>query len=380
VVIECKRPDLITSDKKKPVEQAISQHIRNQEADGISYLYIYSQLLLAVCSNDARYATTGSKPEFWFYWKEQNSMEEEIDKLINKSLTDEQKDKLFSTRFKYVRDYFESKEQSEVEITQQDKLLYSLCKPARLLELVYKFIVYDAGIKKIARHQQYFAVKNTIDRVNFTDHGKRRGGVIWHTQGSGKSLTMVWLAKALALEPAILNPGIVLVTDRIDLDDQIYKTFKNCDKEVVQAKTGKHLVELINSGKDSIITTLINKFEAAVKQGRTKSESSEIFVLVDESHRSQYGSANIKMQKVFPNACYIGFTGTPLMKKDKNTAYKFGGFIDKYTIDLAVRDKAVVPLLYEGRHVVQTVNKEPVDTYFNMISEPLTEYQRTDLT
>ncbi len=379
VLIECKRPDLITSDKKKPVEQAISQHIRNQEADGIPYLYIYSQLLLAVCSNDARYATTGSKPEFWFYWKEQNSMEEEIDKLINKSLPDEQKDKLFSTRFKYVRDYFKSKEQSEVEITQQDKLLYSLCKPARLLELVYKFIVYDAGIKKIARYQQYFAVKNTIDRVKYTDRGKRRGGVIWHTQGSGKSLTMVWLAKALALEHAILNPGIVLVTDRIDLDDQIYKTFKNCDKEVVQAKTGKHLVELINSGKDNIITTLINKFEAAVKQGKTKSESSEIFVLVDESHRSQYGSANIKMQQVFPNACYIGFTGTPLMKKDKNTAYKFGGFIDKYTIDLAVKDKAVVPLLYEGRHVVQTVSKDPVDTYFNMISEPLTEYQRTDL-
>ncbi|GAH31424.1 unnamed protein product, partial [marine sediment metagenome] len=155
---------------------------------------------------------------------------------------------------------------------------------------VYKFIVYDAGIKKIARYQQYFAVKNTIDRVNYTDRGKRRGGVIWHTQGSGKSLTMVWLAKSLALEPAILNPGIVLVTDRIDLDDQIYKTFKNCDKEVVQAKTGKHLVELINIREE--IKTLSEKHSHLwdLFKSIEKKKDEEAFeqLLADKSLRDKF--------------------------------------------------------------------------------------------
>jgi len=329
VIIECKRPDLVTSDNKKPIEQAVSQHIRNQEPDGIQYLYIFSQILLSVCSNDAKYATTGSKPKYWFYWKEQNSMEEEIDKLINKSLTDEQKDKLFSTRFKYVRDYFESKEQSEVEITQQDKLLYSLCKPARLLELVYKFIVYDAGIKKIARYQQYFAVKNTIDRVNYTDRGKRRGGVIWHTQGSGKSLTMVWLAKSLALEPAILNPGIVLVTDRIDLDDQIYKTFKNCDKEVVQAKTGKHLVELINIREE--IKTLSEKHSHLwdLFKSIEKKKDEEAFeqLLADKSLRDKFYerlSAYVRTLKIAMSSFeFIEKTPERTVEKYRNDAKFF---------------------------------------------------------
>ncbi|MFW5759036.1 MAG: type I restriction endonuclease subunit R, partial [Bacteroidota bacterium] len=304
---------------------------------------------------------------------------EKLNQIITTPLEKDQRDKLYSGEFANLKSYFEEKEENPVSVTPQDRLLFYVFSPTRLIELTYKFIVYDEGIKKIARYQQYFAVKKTLDRVRNLEGGKRQGGVIWHTQGSGKSLTMVMLAKSLTMEPQIQNPQIVLVTDRVDLDDQIYGTFKNCDKEVIQAKTGKHLGKLINSRTDKIITTVIDKFEAALKKGEVIDESPDIFVLIDESHRSQYGESHIRMRKVFPNACYIGFTGTPLMRKDKNTANKFGGFIDKYKIDDAVKDKAVVPLLYEGREVVQNVNQNPIDTYFDMISEPLSEYQRTDL-
>src|SRR5208283_3752187 len=161
--------------------------------------------------------------------------------------------------------YFEDLEADGRQVTEQDKALYSLCRPERLLDLAWRFIVYDAGEKKIARYQQYFTVKSIVERVRKvgTD-GRRRGGVIWHTQGSGKSLTMVMLAKSLALEPAILNPIILLVTDREDLDEQIWKTFLHCGKEPIRAQTGKHLAQLVREGKESVITTVLDKFEAEV--------------------------------------------------------------------------------------------------------------------
>ena len=382
VVIECKRPD-----NKNPIEEAISQHIRNQQEDGIQNLFIYSQVLLSLSENEAKYATTGTKSEFWAKWKEQfktendkSNYEKELKELKNKPILNEIKKKLFSTRFKYVNDYFEELESEELIVNEQDRLIYNICRPERLLDIIFKFIVYDAGLKKITRYQQYFAVKNTIDRIRVKEQGRRTGGVIWHTQGSGKSITMVMLAKSIALDNTIRNPRIVLVTDRVDLDEQIYRTFLSCGKEVTQAKSGRHLMKLINDNTEDIITTLIDKFEAAINIREFNNTSSEIFVLVDESHRSQYGVANVKMQKVLPNACFIGFTGTPIMKKDKNTISKFGGLIDNpYTIDKAVEDKAVVPLLYEGRHVVQNVEEGPIDKYFDMVCEPLNEAQKVDL-
>ena len=211
------------------------------------------------------------------------------------------------------------------------------------------------------------------------EHGRRKGGVIWHTQGSGKSLTMVMLAQAIAMEPSILNPKIVLVTDRTDLDQQITGTFRKCGKLVENAATGRRLVELLESKSDAVVTTIINKFVAAVKKMNRPLESPDIFVLVDEGHRTQHGIFNIDMQKTLPNACFIAMTGTPLFKKDKSTAAKFGGIIDAYTVDQAVSDKAVVPLLYEGRLALQEVNASPIDTFFGMVSEPLTEYQKADI-
>jgi len=177
----------------------------------------------------------------------------------------------------------------------------------------------------------------------------------------------------LARIPEISNPVILLVTDRVDLDDQIKKTFHHCGLEPVQAQTGKHLTKLITESKESVITTIIDKFASAVEAGEFKNDSPNLFVLVDESHRSVYGETGAKMEKVLPKACFIGFTGTPLMKKEHKTANKFGGYIEpSYTIDQAVRDKAVVPLLYEGRLVLQQVDQNAIDKWFEVVTRPLT--------
>ncbi len=248
-----------------------------------------------------------------------------------------------------------------------------------MLELVYQFIVYDGGVKKIARYQQYFSIKATLNRVAHLNHqGMRTGGVIWHTTGSGKSLTMVMLAKALALHPNIKNPRIILVTDRIDLDDQIWGTFRACGKKAKKAKSGPHLVKLVQQGNVDIITTVINKFEAAARE-RVKDDNPNVFVLVDESHRSQYGAIHAKMRRVFKNACYLGFTGTPLLKKEKATVRKFGDFIHKYSMRQAVADGAVVPLLYEGRLVEQEVDQASIDRWFERVTKNLTGEQKADL-
>lgn len=376
-IIECKRPDI-----KDPVGQAVSQHIGNQGKDEIPGLFIYSQLLMAVSPNEVKYGTTATPAKFWSVWKEHAEIERVVSRLTNTPLTKEQKKTLFSGVFLDCRDYFEEVEKAGPrEVRQQDRALYCLCRKDRLLELTRQFVVYDGGEKKIARYQQYFAVKNAIDRVKMFDtEGRRQGGVVWHTQGSGKSITMVMLAKALALEPSIRNPRIVVVTDRVDLDEQIHETFMHCGKAPQKANTGRHLIELIEGKKEAIVTTVLDKFDSALNVKHFRDEGTEIFVLVDESHRSQYGTMHTKMRKVIPNACYIGFTGTPLLKKDKSTAVKFGGFIEpKYTIDQAVEDEAVVRLLYEGRHAVQEVDQKSIDSWFERISRNLTKKQQADL-
>jgi type I restriction enzyme R subunit len=380
-VIECKRCDM-----KDSLGQAISQNIRNQSDEYIPKLFVSTQLLMAVACNDAAYGTTGTPAAFWAKWRElkdnrQHDLSKELSQFVNRPLSRAQKDKLFADRFGYVRDYFDALEAEGREVTEQDKAIYSLCRPERLLELAWRFILFDAGEKKIARYQQYFTVNSILSRVRgIGSDGRRNGGVVWHTQGSGKSLTMVMLAKSLALDGAIKNPVIVLVTDRLDLDEQIKKTFHQCGLAPKQALTGKHLAQLLTEGKENVITTVIDKFASAVEARQFRNESPNIFVLVDESHRSVYGDTGAKMESVLPKACFIGFTGTPLMKKEKNTARKFGGLIPPaYTIDQAVADKAVVPLLYEGRLVLQEVDQSAIDKWFEVVTKPLTDAQRIDL-
>ena len=355
VVIECKRPDV-----KGAEEQAVSQHLRNQQDDGIRGLYVYSALLLAIGNSFGSYGTTGAAANFWCKWHEMfNSNEEELNykkkllEIVNKDSE--------TTRTP----------------TQQDEYIYNLCRPERLLELIYHFTQFDAGIKKLARYQQYFTVKKVVERVKTLEAGRRNGGVVWHTQGSGKSLTMVMLAQMIATE--IKNPRIILVTDRTDLDYQITKTFRKCGKDVDNANTGKKLVELLESETDAVITTIINKFATAVKKIKQPLTNPNIFVLIDEAHRSQYKELAIQMERVLPNACKIAFTGTPLTRDDK-TARTFGGIIKPvYTINQAVKDNAVRPLLYEGRIVPQSVMEGPIDSFFTHVCEDLTEEQSTDL-
>ncbi|MEH6659838.1 HsdR family type I site-specific deoxyribonuclease [Leeuwenhoekiella marinoflava] len=386
-VIECKRPDI-----KDPLEQAISQNLRNQKEDGIRPLYAMAQLVMAVTVNEGSYATSGTPDKFWAQWQEnfiktngavdakrKEHYHKTIAKLKNTPLPEDVKQRMFDERFKYVRAYFDALEKDEVQTTPQDAYLYSLCRKERILDLIYNFILFDNGAKKIARYQQYFAIKKAMKQITSLDSGKRTGGVVWHTQGSGKSLTMVMLAQAIAMESDIINPKIILVTDRTDLDSQITGTFRKCGLEVDNAKTGSQLVELLHTESDAVVTTIINKFETAVRKIKIPLTSENIFVLVDEGHRTQHGTFNIEMQKTLPNACFIAFTGTPLFKKDKSTLSKFGTLIDTYTVDQAVKDKAVVPLLYEGRHAIQEVNSAPLDTFFNMVSEPLNDAEKADL-
>ena len=382
VVIECKRPDI-----KGALDQAISQHLRNQKDDGIRALYLYSALLLSIGNSYGAYATTGTPAKFWNRWKEmfvtpeeEQTYTQQLDELVNTPLDEGRKAHLFEGRFRYVRAHFDEMAQEKILPTEQDRYLFSLCRPERLLDLIHNFTLYDGGIKKIARYQQYFTVKKITERVKPLEQGKRRGGVVWHTQGSGKSLTMVLLAQSIAQTREIPNPRIVMVTDRTDLDHQITHTFKKCGREVMNATTGTHLVELLESKTDAIITTVINKFETAVKRMKHPLTDPNIFILIDEAHRSQYKEMAIKMDKVLPNACKIAFTGTPLMKKEKNTARTFGGIIRPvYTVRQAVEDGAVVPLLYEGRIVPQHVQEGPIDDFFTKVCEGLNEYQTADL-
>jgi type I restriction enzyme R subunit len=385
VVIECKRSELLPG--QLPIPQAISQHIRNQKEDGIPQLFIYSQLLLAVSRKEARYGTTGTPEKFWAAWNEP-AADDEVSKLLRTPLTEGRRARLFEGGSAQLRDYFEALESagSPREVTAQDRTLWALCRPERLLDLIYRFIVFDAGEKKITRYQQYFAVLSILNRIRLIRDGRRTGGVVWHTQGSGKSLTMVMLAKAIALEQQRSAEAdwndykIVLVTDRVDLDDQITRTFMHCGIEPEQASTGKDLVEMLSGSKQRVITTVINKFEAAVGKAGVRCESPNIFVLVDEGHRTQFGSMHAKMRRALPNACFIAFTGTPVMKRDKSTIEKFGGLIaPSYTIRNAVDDEAVVPLLYEGRHAQQRVDQAAIDEWFERTTQKLTPDQRAEL-
>lgn len=391
VVIECKRPDL-QDGHQKPTDSAIKQFRGYQSGgDSIPNLFVFSQLLLAISSNDAFFATTLTEKKYWMLWREEDKngnviedavLNRAVAPLINRPLSELEKQHLYDYRHNAanIRREFDQIEAGGGRVpTAQDRAIYCLLRPERLLELVYQFIVFDGNIKKISRYQQYFAIKATIDQVaHLNIQHTRTGGIIWHTTGSGKSLTMVMLAKALALHPNVPNPKVIVVTDRINLDDQIWNTFNSCGKHVVKAKNGHDLVQYLKHPKADVITTVINKFETAVRR-QVVNDNINIFVLVDESHRSQYGEFHTQMRRVLPNACYIGFTGTPLMKKDKRTADKFGGFIHQYPMRRAVDDEAVVPLLYEGRIVEMDVNQRQIDRWFDRITYELTEDQKGDL-
>jgi type I restriction enzyme R subunit len=379
VVIENKRP---TESLKKAGSQLIGYH----NEDNIPHLFHFAQLLITMNRAEARYATVGTPQKFWQTWRDEEDRDEDIAPLANRKPTDAEKKTIFSGDFAPARAFFDAlAAEGDRAVTAQDRLIYALCRPERLLDLIRRFTVFEGGMRKIARHQQFVGIRAALARLKQRDLGDvRKGGVIWHTQGSGKSLTMVMLGRCLALDREIANPRIIIVTDRDDLDKQIKGTFKSCELEPVRARSGAHLAELIEA-RAPLITTIINKFSTALAGSSFRDESADIFVLVDESHRTQtgryggYGDFAKKMRRMLPKACYLGFTGTPLLKSEKNTLHTFGGLIHKYTIDEAVADEAVVPLLYEGRLVEQEVTGKVIDKWFEKITAGLTPEQVADL-
>lgn len=390
VVIEAKRPES-GNPNKSMLEEGISQTIRNQKNDEIPHLFAYAQLLVAISNTDGRYATTMTPKKFWSKWREEDLKEHVFHEIKNKPLSSEGADAIFAERPAKMRRYFESLWAKPVVPTDQDKLLISLLSKERLLETIQYFILFDKKVGKIvARYQQAFGIKAMLKRVKTLDKlGSREGGVIWHTTGSGKSFTMVFLSKALLLDPALRDCRVFIVTDRVDLEKQLSRVFLSGgafgsvmatkkDGEKSKARSGRDLAYRIGKGTERIIFTIIDKFSTASKLPECYNPSDKIIVLVDEGHRSHGGETHERMRKALPNAAYIAFTGTPLLKDDK-TQNKFGPIIHAYTMQRAVEDGTVTPLLYEERRPDLDVNETAIDNWFDKITAKLSEKQKTDL-
>ncbi len=387
MVIEAKRPD--GNAKKGPtIKEGISQSLRNQRPDEIPLLFAYSQLLLSINGIEGRYGTCGTPEKFWAAWREEDIGDGEMTAIKNQPLSSEQLSALFSHRPAADLDWYQSLVAAgELAVSDQDRLLISLLSPDRLLEMTRLFTLFDKKAGKIvARYQQVFGIKRLIERINQKrPDGGREGGVIWHTTGSGKSFTMVFLSKALILHDSLKQCRLLVVTDRVDLESQLSKTFASSgelagkkDKEAAMATSGKRLAEQIGKGSERIIFSLIQKFNSATKLPECINKSPDLIVLIDEGHRSQGGENHIRMKQALPNAAFVAFTGTPLLKDDKTTN-KFGPIVHAYTMQRAVEDKTVTPLLYEERIPDLEVNERVIDSWFERITLGLNEQQQADL-
>lgn len=387
VVIEAKRPD--GNAKKGPtIDEGISQSLRNQRHDEIPRLFAYSQILLAINGHDGRYGTCGTPTKFWATWREEDISDLEMLAIKNRKLTAQQIDSIFSHRPVACLEWYQSLTTAgDLAMTGQDQLLISLLLPERLLDMARFFTLFDkrAG-KVIARYQQVFSIKRLLQRIETKNpDGSRNGGVIWHTTGSGKSLTMVFLSKALILSETLKQCRIVVVTDRVDLENQLSRTFISTgeladkrDKSDAIATSGRRLAEQIGKGTERILFSLIQKFNTATRLPECVNTSADIIVLIDEGHRSHGGESHQRMKLALPNAAFVAFTGTPLLKDDKTTN-KFGPIVHAYTMQRAVEDKTVTPLLYEERPPELNVNERAIDSWFDRITEGLTDKQKADL-
>jgi type I restriction enzyme R subunit len=389
LVIEAKRPDS-GNPNKSMVEEGISQTIRNQKVDEIPQLFAYAQLLLSIGMTDGRYGTTKTPRKFWSQWREEEIGEDRFLSVKNKALAADPRATLMTHRVREVREHFDHLWSGEQAVTGQDRLLVSLASPTRLLELIRSYLLFDRKVGKIVpRHQQFFGIRSLLRQIGtIRPDGGREGGVIWHTTGSGKSFTMVMLCKALLLDAALRECRLVVVTDRRDLEKQLAGNFLSggafgsdvADKEGERAKvrSGRDLARRIGRGTDRIIFTIINKFASATKLPECHNASADLIVLVDEGHRSQGGENHERMRNALPNASYVAFTGTPLLKEDKTTN-KFGRIVHAYTMKDAVADGTVTPLLYEERKPVLEINEAAIDNWFDKITVGLSDNQKSDL-
>ncbi|MGT2441231.1 type I restriction endonuclease subunit R [Ensifer adhaerens] len=324
--IECKSPSLAD-----PMGQAIRQFRRYEGRDefaglGAPRLFETEQISIALARDVAKYGTTLTPAGQWAEWKDPYPLT--LDALAA---------------------------QLGRTPTGQDILLAGLLAPANLLDLIRNFVMFETidgrRIKKLARYQQFVAVGKAIERIRTSPNPQRRGGVIHHTQGSGKSLTMVFLATKLRRLHEAENPTIVIVTDRTDLDDQITGQFQRSGfANPIQAESGDALRKALSGGAGTTVLTTVHKFHSAVpKRSAVISKARNVFVMVDEAHRTQYGALAARMRAGLPDACMIAFTGTPIDKKDRSTREVFGDYLHRYLIDQAVKDGATVPIYYEMR-------------------------------
>ncbi len=389
LVIEAKRPDGGSSSAAM-IDEGVSQMIRNQGQAEIPHLFAYAQILLSIGMTDGRYGTTRTPRKFWARWREEQFDEDHFVRIKNQALAIDPRAEILHDRLSDVQEHFRHLWDAEQAVTAQDRLLISLCTPARLLDLIRSFILFDRKVDKIiARHQQYFGIRALLAQIGgFKPDGARQGGVIWHTTGSGKSFTMVMLCKALLLDGALRSCRLVVVTDRRDLQKQLADNFRtggafgsglsDKDAEKAKAQSGRDLARRIGKGTERIIFTIINKFASAAKHPECHNDSPDMIVLVDEGHRSQGGENHERMRNALPNAAYVAFTGTPLLKDDK-TAGKFGRIVHAYTMQDAVADGTVTPLLYEERKPVLDINEKAIDNWFDKITQGLSDKQKRDL-
>ena len=338
VIIECKKSSV-------DVAEGVQQNVRNMMPDYIPQLFKFAQIVMAINPQKVLYGTGGTGSDYFVEWREDDiEWQNEVCKKCS----------------------------PDGSILEQDKVAASMLSKHRLLDLVQNFILFDNNIKKIAWHQQYFAINKSMDRINGKDGSTSKGGVIWHTQGSGKSLTMVMLVKKIQAEKGWENPRFIIVTDRVNLDKQIRDNFANSQMAPVRAATGKGLNALLKNKENIVITTLINKFETVYRNKYLEPDSDKFYVLVDEAHRSQYKAMFNYMKEVLPNATLIAFTGTPLIAKAKKNTYKtFGEPIHNYTMRQAIADGITVPLVYEGRKVKQEEPSLTINDYFDSLTEDL---------
>ena len=333
------------------VAEGIRQNLDNQKKIFIERFFSTMQLLIA--GNDTeglRYGTIQTPEKYYLTWKEDSTHENLL-----------------------------------------DRALVQLCTKARFLELIHDFVVFDAGTKKLCRHNQYFGVRAAQPYVK-----KREGGIIWHTQGSGKSLVMVWLAKWIREHAT--DPRVLIITDRVELDEQIEKVFKGVNEDIYRTDSGADLVATLNSTKPWLLCSLIHKF-GTKKNGDDEGDADEyiaqmkkalppdfkpkgnLFVFVDECHRTQSGKLHQAMKEILPGAVFIGFTGTPLLKSDKQRSIEiFGGYIHTYKFDEAVKDGVVLDLRYEAREIDQSiVSQRKIDEWFELKTKGLTDLAKAQL-
>lgn len=349
-VIECKSP-FITN----PMEEGINQLLRyanrrNSESDeGAERLFHFNQIMVSTHRDSARVGTISSKAEHFLEWKDPYPLE------------------------------------NDQTATSQETLISGLFTCKNFLDLIQNFTVFETDrsrvVKKIARYQQYRAVHKTIERLKSVGEKKNRGGVIWHTQGSGKSLTMVFLAVKLRRDPVLRDHKLVFVTDRTQLDEQITGTFRRTQGEtVLNATSVANLKELLARDSSDLVTAMIQKFQdnEGLDEFPVLNDSSKIILLVDEGHRTQLGSLGSAINAGLPNAAKIAFTGTPLVKNDR-WSQEFGSYIDTYTIDQSVRDGATVQILYEGREAEVKVTGDSLDSLFDEYFSDRTDAEKSEI-